>query len=460
MADNSPAPPISTTVAETVSVDTGADPQSITSLNKAFEDFWGEQDQGSSEPPPAAPGPEKTGAAQETRKPLETPLDRKPPLSETKPPVTETKPPVTETKPSISETPPAREVTDDEIERMQPSPNARPDHQTDFKNIKNLWMADRAKLKTETQRMAQMEADLVEARKGALSPEQRADYESATAIRRQFNYQTDPDFINKFQLPIRNQFHQLLDEAVEALPDKEAARNWAAHIKQNYIPEQLGRQWWLNDVIAKVPSEIERQSLMGQMSNLLKLQRDRDVVLAENTKDENSFQTWMQGRINAQAEHTRNEIMQEIGVQEKRIQEVLPRDINQAKTNEERQAINRHNERFTKLNDYFKGVIQDLAQNGPRAWVRAGVEATRTMMLLEENENLSKELKETKAEYERTRTELDKITGARRKLASTSGTPPTPAGSNNTRQSGQGLSIRNLDVRDAFKNFDWGDGSR
>lgn len=456
MADS---PPLSTTAPETVTVDTGADPQSVASLNKSFSDFWAEQDNAgaagsngssttSQEPPPAAPAAAPaTGAAQETKKPVETPLETKPPPSETKPTKSETVPPPT-----------AREVTDDEIDRMQPSPNARPDHQTDFKTIKDLWKADRAKLKTEAERATRLESELTQARQSGLTPEQKADYENASALRRQFNFATDPTFINQYQLPIRNQFHKLLDEAVEALPDKSAAKAWADHIKTNYQPEQLNRTWWLNSVIAKVPSEIERQALMGEMSNLLKLQRERDGQIAEHTKDENSFQSWMQNRINAQAEQTRNDIMAEIGVQEKRIQEVLPRDINQAKTTEEREAITKHNERFSRLNDYFKGVIQDLASNGPRAWVRAGVEATRTQMLLEENESLTKELKDIKAEHDRVKAELDKITGVRRKLAATTGTPPASAPAAN-RAAGQGLSIKQLDVRDAFKSYDWGDGN-
>jgi predicted nucleic acid-binding Zn-ribbon protein len=150
--------------------------------------------------------------------------------------------------------------------------------------------------------------------------------------------------------------------------------------------------------------------------------------------------------------------MSEIGIQEKRIQQVLPRDITQAKTTEERKAIEAHNERFENLNKFFRSTMEDLSKHGPKAWVRASVEATRAMLLETEYKEMEQELKSTKAERDQFKAELDKITGARRKISHTSGTPPV-ASNNGKKQTGDGLSIKNLDVRDSFKNFDWGDNS-
>jgi hypothetical protein len=50
--------------------------------------------------------------------------------------------------------------------------------------------------------------------------------------------------------------------------------------------------------------------------------------------------------------------------------------------------------------------------------------------------------------------DLDKITGARRKITATSGTPPTSA-----KKNGEGLTLKGLDVREAIKNFDWETGT-
>src|SRR4029077_3632587 len=149
------------------------------------------------------------------------------------------------------------------------------------------------------------------------------------------------------------------------------------------------------------------------------------------------------------------EIMTEIGIQEKRIQEVLPRDVEKAKTPAEREAIEKHNERFTKLNTFFQDTMKDLSANGPKAWVRASVEATRAMLLEGEYKEMEKELKAAKAERDQYKTELDKISGARRKISHTSGTPPASKDKSN----GEGLSLRNLDVRKSFDAYDWGDGS-
>ena len=55
--------PVSTTVTETTSVDTGVDKATVESLNQQFEDFWAGED-AKEEGAPAAPG---EGAGQETK---------------------------------------------------------------------------------------------------------------------------------------------------------------------------------------------------------------------------------------------------------------------------------------------------------------------------------------------------------------------------------------------------------
>jgi hypothetical protein len=81
------------------------------------------------------------------------------------------------------------------------------------------------------------------------------------------------------------------------------------------------------------------------------------------------------------------------------------------------------------------------------------VEATRSLLLDEEYKNLASELKSVKTERDQLKKELDKITGARRKLSQTSGTPPASPNKNGN------LSVKDLDIRKAFDKFDWNDGN-
>lgn len=444
MADDNP--PISTEVPETVTVDTGADKAQLGDLNKEFADFWTEKD-AETTTAPEAPGDEKIGAAQETK---ETKTETKPPPRETKPPVTETKPAPVETKPA------AKELTDDEVQRMELPPNAHPKLIENFKVIKEQWVNDRARFKAESDRAAKLQTELEEARKNSWTPEARADYEHASQIRRRFDFVSDPEFIQRFHAPVRTRFEGIMDEAVAALPDKEAAKAWADHIKQNYQPDQLPRDWWLNSVIAKVPNELDRQSLLTSVSDLIKMQKERDTEITRRTGDKSAFDNWIQERTNFTAQRVQEEIMNEIGEQEKRIQEVLPLDIEKAKTAEERTAIEAHNERFQKLNKFFVDTMQDLSKGGPRAWVRASVEATRAMLIEGKYKEMESELKSIKAERDQFKTELDKIAGVRRKISHTSGTPP-PSSDKSKRSDNGGLSIKDLDVRKSFDNYDWGD---
>jgi hypothetical protein len=436
--------PVSTTVPETVTIETGAEPQAVESLNKQFEDFWKETDaeaapSESKEPPPAAPG--ESGPAQETKKTTPVEARRAPP--ETKPVV-----PV-ETKPA------AKELSDDDIDRIELPPQGKvAEH---FKQVKDLWKTDRVRMRAEVDRAAKLEQELATARQNAWTPEQKADYEHAAQIRRQFDFASDPEFSARFREPIARQYNQILDDAVAALPDRQAAEQWARYMRENYNPDQLNREYWLRDVINKVPDELERSSLLSNVTQLLKLQKERDTEVIRRTADKSAFDNYITERTKNTAERVQQEIMTEIGEQEKRIVDYLPRNLEDAKTTEERQAIEAHNERFTKLNDYFKGVMQDLSQHGPRAWVRASVEATRSLILEQNYQALEKDFNSVKAERDRYKAELDKIVGARKKMSSTTGTPPA---STLPKKDGQGLSLRDLDVRKSFESFDWGDSSK
>src|ERR1700747_2955090 len=172
MADD---PPISTTVPESVTVDTGADKESLGNLNEHFADFWKSEDE-KVEPAPPAPEAPGEGAAQETIKEQ----------AETKAPIPETKPP-------------SKEISDEEINRMELPPNARPELVEHVRNLKDLWKADRARARAEAERAAKLQADLEEARKNSWTPEAKADYEHAASIRRKFDFVSDPEFIDKFQ---------------------------------------------------------------------------------------------------------------------------------------------------------------------------------------------------------------------------------------------------------------------
>jgi hypothetical protein len=430
--------PVSTTVPETVTIETGAEPQAVESLNKQFEDFWKEADAAaplseSKEPPPAAPG--ESGPAQETK--TVTPEPKRPSL--------ETKPQPVETKPV------QKELSDDDIDRIELPPQGKvAEH---FKQVKDLWKTDRVRMRAEVDRATKLEQELAQARQNAWTPEQKADYEHAAQIRRQFDFASDPEFSARFREPIARAYSQILDDAVAALPDRQAAEQWARYMRENYNPDQLNREYWLRDVINKVPDELERSSLLSNVTQLLKLQKERDAEVIRRTADKSAFDNYITERTKNTAERVQQEIMTEIGEQEKRILDYLPRNLEEAKTTEERQAIEVHNERFTKLNDYFKGMMKDLAQHGPRAWVRASVEATRSLILEQNYSALEKDFNSIKAERDRYKAELDKIVGARKRMSSTAGTPPT---SSLPKKDGQGLSIKNLDVRQSFDKY-WDD---
>lgn len=436
MPDN---PPISTEAPETVTVDLGVDKEQLGDLNKTFDDFWAEEDSKES-PAISAPEAPTEGPAQETK---ESKLPEPKPEPKKQP----------EPKSTPETTALAKELTDEEINKLELPPNARPELVEQFKKIKENWFADRARARDLAKEREALNQQLAEARQNAWTPETKADYEHAAAVRRRFDFVSDPEFIQRYHVPVQAQYEAILDEAVGMLPNQELAAQWAQYMKQNFHPDQLNRDWWVQSVLNKVPDELNRSSLRDSVTELLKLQKDRDSEITRRTSDRSSFDNWIQEKTQFTQQRVQQEIMAEIGEQEKRIAEVLPRDAAQAKTADERRAIEAHNERFTKLNNFFQNTMKDISANGPRAWVRASVEATRAMLLEGEYKELESELKSVKAERDQLRSELDKITGARRKITHTTGTPPGSA----EKKPNSGLSVRDLDVRKAFDQFDWGD---
>jgi hypothetical protein len=432
-------PPISTEVPETVTIDTGADAKQLGDLNKEFSDFWAEEDK--PETQTTAPSAPDAGAGQETKEAKQPAA----PKGEPKPEPVKAKaepPPKTEAP---------KEFSDAEIDQLELPSHVHPNLQADFKKVKEHWKADRARIKAMEAKASQLQNELAEAKQNAWTPEQKADYEHAATIRRRFDVASDPEFTAQFHTPITQNFQSVIQEAVNYLPEREAAVAWAQHILDNYNPDQLSKTWWDKSVIAKVPDEMDREALRSSVTKLLQMQRQRDVELQRRTQDRSAYDNWMQEKTTASAERIKSEIMAEIGEQEKQLGDVLPRDIEQAKTAEERSAIEAHNERFNRLNKHFVDMMQDISKTGPRAWVRASVAATRAMYLEEEYHKLEEEHKSVKDERDQLRAELDRIAGARRKISHTTGTPPA------TSKSNSGLSIKDLDVRKSFDKYDWGE---
>ena len=267
--------PITSSTPETVSVDTGADKESVETLNANFADFWKNEDTKSD-----APEAPSDGAAQETRETKQVAPKE-----------------VVKREPAEPKTAPvSKEYSDDEIDSMEmPTPmgKARPETESAFREIKTLWKADRAKAYAMRQEVDKLSAALTEAKNNAWTPESKADYEHAASIRRKFDFASDPDFLAKFHEPIRNHFHSLLSEAVDVLPDRQASQEWAKYISENYTPDQLDRNWWLNSVVAKVPDELNRATLLNSVTQLLKMQKERDTEVTRRTNDKSSFDAWI-----------------------------------------------------------------------------------------------------------------------------------------------------------------------
>jgi hypothetical protein len=84
--------------------------------------------------------------------------------------------------------------------------------------MKQAWKADREKARAEVERAKALEQQLADARQNAWTPEQKADYEHASTVRRRFDFISDPEFQQRFHVPVRQQLDDLRRDR-QALPD-------------------------------------------------------------------------------------------------------------------------------------------------------------------------------------------------------------------------------------------------
>jgi predicted RNase H-like nuclease (RuvC/YqgF family) len=188
---------------------------------------------------------------------------------------------------------------------------------------------------------------------------------------------------------------------------------------------------------------MERDALMRSVNDLLKHQTERASALQELTHDKSAYQNFTAEKAQFTQQYNQQEILAEIREQETRLKDFLPVDVAQAKTTDERRAMESHNERFNQLNKFFTDTLTDISKS-PRGWVRGAIEATRSQIMNQQIINLEQELKELKTERDQLKRDMEKINGARRKI--THAAPTTAEG---IKKNGQGLSLK--DVADPRK---------
>ena len=99
-------------------------------------------------------------------------------------------------------------------------------------------------------------------------------------------------------------------------------------------------------MIDKIPDPTDQAVVRQSVANLLRMQKERDQEITRRSTDKSAFDNWIKERDQSRAQFTQKEVMDEIGIQEQKIKEVLKKDPADAKTKEEREAIEKHNERF------------------------------------------------------------------------------------------------------------------
>jgi hypothetical protein len=184
-------------------------------------------------------------------------------------------------------------------------------------------------------------------------PPAPADYEDLRKFRAVFDIQSDPDFQNKYDVPI----NQAKSNIYGIMKQHGASDELLQSIEQQGGPEKIDQKWW-QSTLSKLPltdaerlkrnivdvadlSEKRVGEIMNSAQNAEQYYKSRDEALVE--------------RFSKQEEESLNYIQEKI--KEQNADWALPKEIPSGATPEQRKAIESHNEQAAQLEQMFRGAM-------------------------------------------------------------------------------------------------------
>jgi hypothetical protein len=462
------------------------DVDNLLSLDSAFKDYWGQVD-ASHQPEEKAeePSKEKAGEAAATAQPEAKKPDT-PEMPGAKP---------SEAKPTTLEQPkaeepksdPEKDAEEDDLESLQPPPNARPKTVADWhalkgkaKEYKGLVKTARSEAQTERQKAEALQKQFEEfkAKQAELPKEAKRELEDLRAFRAQaeqnknelpddvkkeledhrawrarYDYANTPEFKAKSGQVVKS-FNSVIDDLSSIWAGNEEAKGILEQIRSQVGPERIDEVWFdkqiFNNQTFKEASLYTQQKIANKVMELFRLRGERDQQLQEATNPERYKQLEERQRQEQQARQkqfddaylkTAHETEQDLIKQHGDWAVLL--DPKTAKDDADRSRIEAHNKDAQVYRQQIEKYIQALNTQDPiplaKTHVNLIADALKATKMEKEISSLKAEQEkkdaEHKKEIERIKADADRIAKENQKLTQVRGVPAKAGGVSNSAKS-------------------------
>jgi hypothetical protein len=235
---------------------------------------------------------------------------------------------------------------DPEIQQIEPPRNLSEKNQSNWRKLQETASV----YKKQAQEAESLRQKLVEYEQKPPAP---ADYEDLRKFRAVFDIQSDPDFQNKYDVPI----NQAKANIYGIMKQHGASDELLQSIEAQGGPDKIDQKWW-QSTLSKLPmtdaerlkrgivdvadlSEKRVGEIMNSAQNAEQYYKSRDEALVE--------------RFSKQEEESFNYIQEQIKAQN--ADWALPKEIPAGATPEQRKAIESHNAQAAQLEQLFMGAM-------------------------------------------------------------------------------------------------------
>lgn len=316
--------------------------------------------------------------------------------------------------PEQVESAPTQVEIDPEIQQIEPPRNLSEKNQSNWRKLQETAST----YKKQAQEAEQLRQKLQEYEQKPPAP---ADYDDLRKFRAVFDIQSDPDFQNKYDVPI----NQAKSNIYSILKHHGASDELLQSIEAQGGPDKVDQAWW-QTTLGKLPmtdaervkrnivdvadlSEKRVGEIMQSASNAEQYYRSRDEALVE--------------RFTQQEEESLNYIQEQIKAQN--ADWALPKEIPSGATPEQRKAIESHNAQAAQLEQMFMGAMYPQT---PQARADVAAAAAMSHMLTNQLRTEQSVRQRMESQLKQLTEENNRLKGAgkmpRQNIAATTGNRP------------------------------------
>jgi hypothetical protein len=471
------------------------DVDNLLSLDSAFKDYWGQVDaahqpEAKAEEPSkekvAQPSPAEDSRIKEVEPGVEMPGEKEGPKAGTKEGEIAKEEPKAEPEKDAEE--------EDDLEALQPPPNARPKTVADWhalkgkaKEYKGLVKTARSEAQTERQKaealqkqfeefkakQAELPEDAkkeledlrafraqAEQKKNEIPDDVKKELEEHRAFRAQHDLVNTKDFQDKYQKPISETFNSVMDDLTSLWGGGDDVKAVIGQIKAQLGPERIDKEWFrqqiFNNDTFKKADLFSQQEVAGKVRDLFKLREERDRKLQEANDPERYKQVLERQRQEQEARQkqfddaylkTAHETEQDLIKQHGDWAVLI--DPKTAKDDADRSRIEAHNKDAQVYRQQIEKYIQALNTQDPvplaKTHVNLIADALKATKMEKEISSLKAEQEkkdaEHKKEIERIKADADRISKENQKLTQVRGVPAKAGGVSSSTKSKPAIDI-------------------